>query len=110
MPIPFRQRYNKYKNRPCVIDGLWFRSQREGKRYQELRLMEKAGEISHLKTQVNFPLVVNGEKVCLYKADFVYRDKNGNDVVEDTKGFLTREYKIKKALLWATQKILIKEV
>ena len=100
---------NKYRNRPCVIDGKWFQSTKEGHRYQELRLLEKAGEISHLKTQVRFPIVVNGEKVCVYVSDFTYRTLEGDDVVEDTKGVRTDIYKLKAKLLWATQRIIIRE-
>jgi hypothetical protein len=100
--------YSKYKNKPVVIDGLWFRSKREGQRYAQLRLLEKAGDISHLKTQVRFPLVVNDEKICTYVSDFTYRYK-GKDIVEDTKGFKTEVYKIKAKLMWAIRGIEIKE-
>ena len=99
---------NKYRNRPCVIDGKWFQSTKEGHRYQELRLLEKAGEITHLLTQVNFPIAVEGQLICTYRADFTYRE-NGHDIVEDCKGFRTPIYELKKKLLWATQRIIIRE-
>jgi len=105
----------KYKNKPCVVAGVWFASGKEAGRYQELLLLEKAGEISHLKRQVNFPISVEGELICTYRADFTYRDKDGNDVVEDTKGYRDpkdlayRLFKTKAKLLWATQRIIIRE-
>ena len=102
-------RFSKYRNKPIVIDGKWFSSRKEAKRYQELRLLEQTGEINHLLTQVNFPINVNGEKICVYRADFTYRTKDGKDIVEDTKGFKTPTYKLKKKLLWAVCRINITE-
>ncbi|MFH1858568.1 MAG: DUF1064 domain-containing protein, partial [Candidatus Omnitrophota bacterium] len=105
----------KYKNKPCIVDAIWFASGKEAGRYQELLLLEKAGEISHLKKQVNFPISIDGQLICTFRADFTYRDKEGNDVVEDTKGYRDpkdlayRLFKMKAKLLWATQRIIIKE-
>jgi len=105
----------KYKNKPVVIYGIWFASQKEGRRYLELRLLEKAGEISHLKRQVNFPISIDGQLICTYRADFTYRTLEGDDVVEDTKGYRDpkdlayRLFKMKAKLLWATQRIIIRE-
>lgn len=99
----------KYKNRPTMIAGKWFASNKEARRYEELRLLERAGEISHLLTQVSFPINVNGEKICIYRADFTYRTKEGKDIVEDVKGVRTPIYKLKKKLLWAVCRINITE-
>ncbi|MDD3747626.1 MAG: DUF1064 domain-containing protein, partial [Anaerostipes sp.] len=44
-------RYSKYGARKTVIDGITFDSKREAKRYQELKLLEQAGEISYLELQ-----------------------------------------------------------
>lgn len=93
-----------------VIDGLRFASQREGRRYQELCLLQKAGEITNLQCQVRFPLPVNGDLVCTYVADFTYRTKEGIDVVTDAKGVMTDVYKIKKKLMWSIYRIIIEEV
>lgn len=101
---------NKYRNKPIVIDGIWFQSKKEGKRWGELRLLEKAGEITRLKRQLPFPLNVNGEKIGKYMADFVYTDARGKDVVEDVKGVLTSVYKLKKKLMWAIYRIDITEI
>lgn len=99
---------SKYGNHKTVIDGVTFDSQREAIRWQELRLMERAGMISGLTRQVPFELIPNvktrtGKTVrgVKYVADFVYRDQHGRQVVEDAKGMKTEIYKIKaKLMLW----------
>lgn len=100
--------YSKYHNKRCELDGIKFHSVKEMKRYQDLKLMEKAGEICALKLQVKFPLWVEGELITTYIADFTYYEK-GIYIVEDTKGVRTRDYKIKKNLLWALSLIAIRE-
>ena len=50
-------RPHKYRAKPCVIDGIRFASQAEGRRYQEWRLLEKAGEIRNIECHPRFPLV-----------------------------------------------------
>lgn len=93
---------SKYHNRKTEIDGIIFASLREAGRYQELKLLEKAGQIRDLMLQVKFPIVINGEKVCVYVADFVYWDYGkGKRVVEDCKGFRNRVYLLKKKLIKA---------
>lgn len=95
-------------------------SKREAKRAAELKLLEKAGVISHLQEQVVYELIpsqyriVNGKKKCVeravkYIADFQYVE-NGNTVVEDAKGFRTDVYRIKKKLMLYFHDIQIKEV
>ena len=93
-----------------TIDGHKFPSQKEAKRYQELKLMEKAGTITDLQLQVPFPLVKKSEygRELRYYADFVYFD-NGEMVVEDTKGYKTDVYKLKKRLMQELYDITIKE-
>lgn len=103
-------RPSKYRNKPVEVDGIRFPSQREAKRWGELKLLERAGEITELRRQARFPLEVNGELVCTYVADFVMRDKAGNLVVEDSKGFVTDVYKIKRKLMAAVHGIEIVEV
>lgn len=84
-----------------------FDSKRERERFAELRLLERAGAISELKRQVRFELIPaqyrDGRCVfrsVSYVADFTYK-KNGELIVEDSKGFKTPEYKIKrKLMLW----------
>lgn len=97
----------KYHNIPTTIDGIRFDSRKEANRFYQLRLMERAGEISNLRRQVEYELIPAqktpaGRAVhpVKYVADFVY-DDHGKTVVEDVKGVKTREFRIKsKLMLW----------
>lgn len=102
----------KYGNTKVEVDGMPFDSKREAARWQELRLLERAGEISDLRRQVRYELVpkLPGERPVDYIADFVYRDKNGNEVVEDVKGVRTPAYVIKRKLMLWRHGIRIREV
>jgi hypothetical protein len=106
LPIPEKE--SKYKNKATVVDGLRFPSRREANRYAELRLLERAGKIEDLRTQVRYPLEVNGLLVSHYVADFTYLEK-GKLVVEDAKGHITPVYVIKKKHMAAQYGIEIKE-
>ena len=106
----------KYKNRKLTIDGEVFDSQKEARRYEELALLQRAGQISDLKRQVRYELIptqrIGGkvvEKSCVYIADFVYTE-NDETVVEDTKGFRTKDYIIKRKLMLHVHGIRIREV
>lgn len=95
----------KYGNKKIIIDGIEFDSKKEGNRYIELKLLERAGEIKDLELQKVFELQPGFKKNgntyirITYVADFYYYDiRNNNYVVEDTKGFKTEVYKIKKKL------------
>jgi hypothetical protein len=95
----------KYRNTKVQFDNLVFDSKKEFKRYYELKLLEKANEIKDLKTQYEFILQPYFKKnnksyrQITYIADFVYYDiKLDKWIVEDTKGFKTDVYKLKKKL------------
>lgn len=97
--------YNKYKNKKVVIDGIEFDSQKEGKRYTELKLMERCGLIKDLELQKVYELQPTFKKnnktyqKITYKADFSYYDiEREQIIVEDVKGFKTEVYKIKKKM------------
>lgn len=108
------KRKNKYHAEKC--NG--YDSKKEYYRAQQLKLLLKAGLISNLREQVVFLLIpsqTNGEGIeerpVKYKADFVYIDNaTGQTVVEDTKGFRTPEYIIKRKLMLQVHGITIKEV
>ena len=107
---------NKYGAKKITIDGITFDSRREASRYRELKLLERAGVIKGLELQKEFELVPtqkrNGkviERPVKYKADFWYIE-NGKPVVEDTKGFKTKEYIIKRKLMLYVYGIRIKEI
>lgn len=109
---------SKYNSKKTVIDGQVFDSRKEAKRYQELAFLEKVGVIKNLSRQVKFVLIPsqrdeNGkviERECSYKADFEYTTEDGKTVVEDVKGFKTKEYIIKRKLLLWRYGIKIREV
>jgi len=93
---------SKYRNQPTEVDGIRFASKREARRYCDLKLLEKAGEIAGLRLQPRFPLIVNNIHVCTYVGDFAYLDRNTDrEVVEDTKGVRTKEFIIKAKLFHA---------
>lgn len=119
---------SKYHARKATVDGETFDSIKEARRFAELKMLEKAGEISGLERQVKFVLipaqrepddvgprggVIRGkllERECAYIADFVYRDEEGRQIVEDTKGVRTPEYIIKRKLMLWIHGIRIKEL
>ncbi len=101
---------SKYKAVRTTLDGITFASKREAERYATLKLLEKAGDITKLELQPKYLLVVNGQLICTYVADFRYRNHKGKLVVEDAKGFPTRDYQLKKKLMRAIHDIEIREV
>lgn len=106
----------KYNSRKTIVDGIKFDSKKEATRYKELKTLEKSGVISNLQRQVKYVLIPAQredkkliERECSYYADFVYI-RDGEQVVEDTKGVRTPEYIIKRKLMLYVHKIRIKEV
>lgn len=97
---------NKYFNKKVMVDGIKFDSKKESKRYIELKLLKKAGLIKELELQKVFelqPKYINNKgehiRAITYKADFYYYDiKKEKYIVEDTKGYRTDTYKLKKKL------------
>lgn len=94
---------NKYRNKKIIVDNIKFDSNLEAERYRQLKLLQRAKQISNLKLQVPFILQEgfkkNGKthRKIEYIADFVY-EENGQTVVEDTKGMKTEAFKIKQKL------------
>lgn len=109
----------KFNNKKVTIPGRTFDSREEYNRYCELLLLERGGYISDLKLQVKYVLIPaqkdeSGkvlERECSYIADFVYFDQKAQrTVVEDTKGFRTKDYIIKRKLMLERYGIRIREV
>ena len=118
------KRYNKYGNKKTGKHA----SKKEAKRAFELEMLAKGGYIEHLQEQVKFELLPsqkemqpilqkNGkhkmlertvERPVAYIADFVYFE-NGDLIVEDTKGFRTPDYVIKRKLMLYIHGIKIRE-
>lgn len=87
----------KYKNQKTQNDGILFDSKKEAKRYDELRLLERAKLITHLRVQPKFTLIQGfkdneGEhqRASVYIADFEYYEvKTRRWIVEDVKSVAT---------------------
>ena len=129
-----RYTQTKYHNKKVVVDGIEFDSQKEGHRYKELRLMERAGKINQLRLQVPFELIPNQyetvtvqlktktkqvqklvERKVEYVADFVYNDlESGETVVEDVKGYRLggayAVFQIKRKLMLQVYGIKVREI
>ena len=130
------RRRNKCGNRKTIVDGIQFDSIKEARRYEELKLLQRAGQITDLQLQKEFELIPaqyetfprygktgkrlqDGkrciEKSCVYKADFAYI-QNGQQIVEDVKGYRDpasaayAKFVIKRKLLLWQYGIRIKEI
>ena len=122
---------SKYGAKKVEVDGVKFDSQKEARRWTQLKLLERAGEIEGLERQVKFVLIpaqrepdsigVRGGKIkgkliereVAYIADFVYIE-NDEKVVEDVKGYKGGTaydvFKIKRKLMLFVHGIRVKEV
>lgn len=122
----------KYGNRKVNTEDGTFDSVKEARRNAELKLLEAAGEITDLRRQVRFELipaqrepdtvgprggVKKGriiEQAVYYVADYVYKDADGIEIVEDVKGYRDgaayKIFSIKRKLLLYRYGIKIKEV
>jgi hypothetical protein len=121
---------SKYHSRKIARDGITFDSVKEYRRWCELSLLERAGAIQNLQRQVKYVLIPAQraftneidkkgnfkkgkllERECAYIADFVYFDsQTGQITVEDTKGFKTKDYIIKRKLMLWVHGIRIQEI
>ena len=105
----------KYYNKKTTVDGITFDSKKEAHRWWELKLMERAGEITELNRQQKFILIPSQkaqnrtERAVTYVADFCYLE-DGKLVVEDTKGFKTKDYIIKRKLMLKRYGIQVREI
>lgn len=118
---PYARKASKYSAKRTQVDGVVFASKKEARRYQELTLLMRAGEITHLVLQPRFDLWAaaplkdgwrEAVRVAAYVADFQYRDQRngGVTVIEDVKGMKTRVYGLKKKLFEACYGLVITEV
>lgn len=100
----------KYGSNKTEFDGIVFDSKKETARYKELKLLLKTGHIGFLEMQKEYELNEGGTHSLKYFADFVYVDAvTGKAVVEDCKGFKTREYIKKRRLMKKVYGIIIFE-
>lgn len=116
-PAERKKRDSKYGNTQVVDAGIKFDSKAEHKRWQYLAMLEKAGEIRDLKLQVPFLLIPSQvrpsggiERATNYIADFSYTTVDGVYVVEDVKGAVTPEFRLKRKLMLFVHGVEVKEV
>jgi hypothetical protein len=109
---------SKYHSKKITIEGITFDSKKEANRYRELKLLERAGKVKDISLQHKFELQPsfkkNGKTIraITYIADFVYFDlERMVNVVEDVKGYKTKEYMLKKKMFeYKFPYLTIKEV
>lgn len=102
-----RRTLSKYNAQPTEVDGIRFASKKEAMRYVFLKGLLTAGKISALEIQPAYDIVVNGKKICRYIADFKYISSDGNEIIEDVKGFVTPQFRLKQKLMAAVHNIEI---
>lgn len=96
---PKRGRYRVADKENRTMDGVVFDSKAEMGRYATLKLGVRAGMVKDLELQPEFPVDINGQRYCVYTADFRYRDDLGNIVVEEVKSEITqkeKDYRLRK--------------
>lgn len=114
----FRPPEKKKANKYGAQKSGGYDSKHEHNRATELKYLQKAGEIRNLREQVEYELIpsqkgLDGkvvERAVKYIADFVYTDRNGNQVVEDAKGQRTAVYIIKRKLMLQVHGIRVVEI
>ncbi len=119
LPASARRVRSKYGSVKTQVAGITFDSKAEAARFVELKQLEAIGDIDRLRLQVKYVLLpakrnADGylERESAYIADFVYLDREGNEVVEDMKSPATRtpEYVIKRKLMLSVHGITVREV
>jgi len=94
-------RVGKYNARKVKLDGYTFDSKIEARRYGELKLLEKAGEVWDIEVHPRFPIFLKGKKICDVVLDFVYCCEKKLIAYEDVKGYQTSESKLRIKLVEA---------
>lgn len=104
---------NKFNAKKTEYDGRVFDSAAEARRAHELWLLKLSGEVTSIEYQPSFECIVNGQKVCTYKADFKVTYKDGHVEYEDVKGLKKGSaysvFRLKKKLVEALHRIVIIE-
>lgn len=103
-----KMKKHKFRAVPTIVDGIRFASKKEAKDYETLKMLEKAKKIKGLVLQPRFKFEVvyyradsinrrSITKTLKYVADFMY-EESGKMIVHDSKGYETKEFKLKKKL------------
>ena len=117
--IPMKK--SKYNNVKTIIDGITFDSKKEAAYYNTLKLLKRAGEVTQIDLQPEFPYniyctvpgVNDGSRVFAkqykYIADFRVTYKDGRVEIIDVKGVKTSIYRQKKKIVEAIYNVKIIE-
>ena len=107
---------NKYGAKRTTVDGITFASIAESRRYELLKMLERAGQITNLVLQPEFEVhraykhPVTGKRIraIKYRADFAYYDVlEDKHIIEDVKGFENAIFKMKRKIVEDEYEILI---
>jgi benzoyl-CoA reductase/2-hydroxyglutaryl-CoA dehydratase subunit BcrC/BadD/HgdB len=102
---------NKYRNIKTTVDNIVFDSRKEANYYNTLKLLKRAGEVTLIELQPEFPynmfctapdipgISMVYSKIYKYIADFRVTYKDGHVEIVDTKGFATAEFKRKQKIV-----------
>lgn len=102
---------SKYRNKKVTVDGITFDSKLEAWQYRRLQPRVESGELIEMRRQHPWPLVVNGKLVCTFKSDFDFVIAvTGEHIVQDAKGFQTRESITKHKLYRAVYGVAIEVI
>jgi len=95
-------RRNKYNNKKTEYNGNIYDSKLEASYAQELDMRQRGGDILRWSGQFKMPIVVKGQKIGFYKADFLVTYSDGMEEIVEVKGMWTAlakwKFKIVKAL------------
>jgi hypothetical protein len=113
-----RKGFKKYGNKKPTLDGEKFDSLKEMRYWVYLKGLERDGKIKNVTRSPRFKFPINGENVryveskreISYTADFEYFTLDGQRVIVDAKGMKLRDYKIRRALMFACHGIFVEEV
>jgi len=101
--MKLKHKFNAISN---IQDGIKFSSKKEGRRYQDLKLLQGQGEVLFFLRQVPFHLPGGVKYLC----DFLVFWKDGNVTIEDVKGIKTSMYIVKKKMVQNLYPISIIEI
>ena len=122
---------SKYNSQKVTVGGITFDSKKEARRYSELALLERGGQVKDLQRQVKYVLLPAQyrqvydkkarkwknrcvEREMVYIADFQYTDSNGDLHVEDVKGYRKGQayamFAVKRKLMLYIHGIVVEEI
>jgi len=94
-------KYGVAKKSDRTFNGKVYDSKLEMQYRQHLDLLQKAGEVTRIIEQVQYPVDINQIHICNYNLDFKVTYKDGRNEFIDCKGMKTPVYRLKKKLVEA---------